>query len=386
MKKYSAFLVLIICLGVVFWKLKNTPEFMSKMRYFVAEERILTHPKISLILPTYNRATLLPRAIDSILNQTYPDFELIVINDGSADKTQEILEEYAAKDKRIKVINHEKNKGLVAGLNEGLEQAKGEYIARMDDDDVSYPERFEKQLAYMEEHPEYTAVGTWVSIFKNMSQREDWIETNPERIKILLLLGFTTVVHPSMMIRNSFLKEHHIRYREGYDAAEDLAFRADIIFAGGKLSNVPKVLMYFRKHISNSGSYYKKQKKSNLRFQQDYLKRYFNIELEKRTEVCQVLHMLKKAKDVEFPVDKGTLKKVMKYYCKKFGTFEYPQFKETIYTRKNWLYRTKVLEKGLISRKNKDIIVVRWEKSGKDVFRIKDDQTYEQISPEEGEI
>ena len=147
-------------------------------------------PKISVILPTYNREAMLPNALDSILNQTFPDFELIVINDGSIDNTQKILEKYAAKDKRIKIINHEKNKGIVCGLNEGLEQAKGEYIARMDDDDISYPKRFEIQLAYMQEHPDVAIVGTWVSTSDDKTAADSWWEeTKSELIKIKMLFS-----------------------------------------------------------------------------------------------------------------------------------------------------------------------------------------------------
>lgn len=252
-------------------------------------------PKISVILPTYNREKMLPNALDSILNQTFPDFELIVINDGSTDNTQKILEEYAAKDKRIKIINHEKNKGIVWGLNEGLEQAKGEYIARMDDDDISYPKRFEIQLAYMQEHPDVAIVGTWVSTSNDKTAADSWWkETKSELIKIKMLLGINPLAHPTFMMRRSFLKNHHIQYKDKYLATEDFHLLADVMLAGGKLENIPKTLLYLRKHRSNSQQYYHFQEENRKRCLKDYLKLIFDIDIEGDVpEKCILLKMIK---------------------------------------------------------------------------------------------
>ncbi len=113
-------------------------------------------PQISVVMPTYNRADTVSRAIDSILNQTCKDFELIVVNDGSTDGTQTILESYAQKDPRIKIVV-QKNGGSARARNHGVQHAKGEYIAFMDDDDISTPERLEKQLACLMQAPCYKA-------------------------------------------------------------------------------------------------------------------------------------------------------------------------------------------------------------------------------------
>ena len=251
-------------------------------------------PKISVILPTYNREAMLPNAIDSILRQTYTNFELIVINDGSVDDTQKILEEYAAKDKRIKIIKHEQNKGLVCSLNEGLEQARGEYIARMDDDDVSYRKRFEKQLTYMEEHPDVATVGTWGGSFYNDGIYSVWGETDSEYIKIKTLLGLTPLAHSSLLLRSSFLKKHHIHYKDEYRSAEDLPLLADILIAGGKLANIPEKLMKIRLHRRNSSQYYDQQKNSRERYIKDYFKSIFDIDIEGDIpEMCVLLKMIK---------------------------------------------------------------------------------------------
>ena len=122
-------------------------------------------PKVSVLMPAYNSEAFVAEAIESILNQTYTDFEFIIINDGSTDKTAEIIDEYAKNDSRIKFINNHKNQGLIAVLNQGLDLCTGEYVARMDSDDISMPQRFEKQVQYMDEHQEVGILGTWIDFF-----------------------------------------------------------------------------------------------------------------------------------------------------------------------------------------------------------------------------
>ena len=119
-----------------------------------------SRPEISVIMSTYNREKWLPVAIDTILNQTFKDFEFIIINDGSTDKTAEVLSNYQRMDKRIRVITNETNLGLIASLNKGLDVAKGKYIARMDDDDKSVLTRFQLQHDFMEKNPSITVTGT----------------------------------------------------------------------------------------------------------------------------------------------------------------------------------------------------------------------------------
>ncbi|MDR2901628.1 MAG: glycosyltransferase, partial [Lactobacillales bacterium] len=116
--------------------------------------------KISVIMSTYNRAPALPVAIESILKQTFNNFEFIIINDGSTDNSADVIKGYAQKDPRIVYLENKENKGLVYGLNRGLDIARGEYIARMDDDDESFPRRFEKQLKTLDSMPEITVLGT----------------------------------------------------------------------------------------------------------------------------------------------------------------------------------------------------------------------------------
>ena len=330
-------------------------------------------PKVSVILPTYNRENMLPRAMDSILNQTYPHFELIVINDGSKDNTQKILEEYAAKDKRIKIVQHEQNKGLVYGLNEGLDLATGKYIARMDDDDEAYPQRFEKQVAFFEEHPEFAAVGSYCGPFGSPKVYINWKETDPENLKVLTMLGWTPMPHSSAMLNASFLNKHHIRYRQEYKNAEDLALWGDIIFAGGKLTNVPEKLMNLRLHRTNSPEYYQQQTQSMKLFRRNYIKAKYNKEVTGNEHECEFLGIFLEAEPKINFLNRQALESKNKEMCGNRNLeilfFKHPHWKGAVNIDGNTLMRVKVNDKAEILKRTADEITVRWENWGTETFQ-----------------
>ena len=130
-------------------------------------------PQISVVMPAYNAEKYITEAIDSILFQTFKDFEFIIINDASTDSTKDIIESY--KDPRIKLVNNEQNKGVAKSLNIGISVACGKYIARMDADDIALPERFQKQFDFMEQHPNIDVCGSWAKKTGN----ENEIINNP---------------------------------------------------------------------------------------------------------------------------------------------------------------------------------------------------------------
>lgn len=121
----------------------------------------MPHPTVSIIMSVYNGANTLRAALQSICDQTYTDFEFLIIDDASVDESADMLKVFAHKDNRIQVITHTKNRGLTNGLNELLGKACGTYIARMDADDIAHPMRLEKQVAYLDAHPSVGLVGTW---------------------------------------------------------------------------------------------------------------------------------------------------------------------------------------------------------------------------------
>lgn len=137
---------------------------------------------ISVIMPVFNEEKYLERAILSVLYQTFSDFEFIIINDGSQDDTLKIAQEFQKKDKRIKIINHAQNKGLVNSLNDGISIAKGEYIARMDGDDICVFNRFEKQIIFLKNNPEVKLVGSFIDIIDsedNIIGEECFLQKDP---------------------------------------------------------------------------------------------------------------------------------------------------------------------------------------------------------------
>lgn len=164
----------------------------------------MSNPKVSVILPAYNAAAHLDKAIDSILAQSFSNFELIIINDGSTDGTAKLLTEY--QDPRIKIITQE-NLGLPTALNRGLAIAKGIYIARQDADDISLPTRLEKQVQFLDQNEDHGLVGTWSEILTpdGSSERQHMHPTSNGHIQVQLLIN-NQFVHSSVMIRASCLK------------------------------------------------------------------------------------------------------------------------------------------------------------------------------------
>lgn len=198
---------------------------------------------ISVILPAYNAEKYLRQAVDSILSQTYRNFELLLIDDGSTDSTPQIISGY--KDERIVAIRNEKNLGLIATLNKGIKLSKGEFIARMDADDISLPQRFEKQLEYFAKHPKVAACGTWYYSFNGSSSKRivkddaDWLRAN--------LLFTSCLCHPSTMIRKGVLTGNTIKYHEEYKHAEDYDLWIEISKMAA-LGNVQEFLFKYRSH------------------------------------------------------------------------------------------------------------------------------------------
>lgn len=199
---------------------------------------------ISVILPVYNGEKYLKEAIESILNQTYTNFEFIIIDDGSKDSSLEIIKEYEKEDERIIVISRE-NKGLIATLNEGIEKAKGKYIARMDQDDISLPNRFEEQLKIMENDKEIVVCGSWVNVFgENRKEKISKYFQHDKQIKANLIMS-CCFAHPSVMMRRDAFVDNNIWYDENFKNAEDYHLWTQLAKVG-KFYNIPKVLLNYR--------------------------------------------------------------------------------------------------------------------------------------------
>ena len=196
--------------------------------------------KVSVIMAVYNtKEEWLRESIESILNQTFSDFEFIIINDGSSNNAEEIILSY--KDKRIKYIKQE-NQGLAKSLNNGLQIAQGEYIARMDSDDISLPSRFEKQVNFLDKNKEISILGTWFEIFP-----ETQIIKHPEKIDFLTLLKYCCLGHPTVMFRREDFEKHNLKYNETFKAAQDYDLWSRAI-RYIKMANLQEVLLKYRWH------------------------------------------------------------------------------------------------------------------------------------------
>lgn len=199
------------------------------------------NPLVSWLMPVFNSEKTLCMAMDSMLNQTYNTFEIIVINDASNDGSQSLLEEYARKDSRIKVYSNDENLGVANTLNKGLELCQGKYIARMDADDYSYPDRLEKQVKFMEENEDVAICGTnvcRVNKKKGLRVKTNW-PTDSEEIRCRLLFNIQSV-HPTIMFRADYIRDNGIKYP--VSPAEDYNLFATLI-SKVKMANLSEVLL-----------------------------------------------------------------------------------------------------------------------------------------------
>lgn len=199
-----------------------------------------SNPKITVIMPVYNCELYVKTAVESILNQTFTDFEFLIIDDASTDETLSILK--SCIDSRITIIEKPVNSGYTNSLNYGLKIAKGEYIARMDGDDISYRDRFAKQLDFMEANPNVVVCGTTYKILGN--DKNIKIPEYHEEIKIKLLSG-NCIAHPTVMIRKSKLDEFSIQYDITREPAEDYDMWIRLL-EFGELHNLQDVLLEYR--------------------------------------------------------------------------------------------------------------------------------------------
>lgn len=201
---------------------------------------------ISVVMPVYNAQKYLEEAIKSILNQTYKDFEFIIINDGSTDKSLDIIEKYKNKDGRIVLISRE-NMGLVHTLNEGINVAKGKYIARMDADDISLSQRFEKQVDFLEERDLDICGSHYLSVDEYNNINGLNLTPLSHKLCFLSLASKVPFAHPSVLIRKSFLKDYNLLYGQSeFNIAEDFDLWMRMYQKGAKFGNVNEILFYYR--------------------------------------------------------------------------------------------------------------------------------------------
>ena len=199
-------------------------------------------PAISVLMPVYNGEAYLREAIDSILQQSFSDFEFLIIDDGSTDGSAAIITSFS--DPRIVFLQNGRNQGLVYTLNRGLQYARGIYVARMDQDDISHRERFQRQVTFMEENPAIGVCGAWMETIGDRVGQVVQYDSEPEVIKCKLLF-VTVLAHPTVVFRRSVLADFGLHYSEDYQHAEDYEFWIRLS-QKTNISNLSEVLHKYR--------------------------------------------------------------------------------------------------------------------------------------------
>lgn len=216
-------------------------------------------PAVSVILPAYNCEKFIGKAIQSVLQQTFTDFELIIINDGSTDNTRSVIQTFH--DQRILYLENPGNQGLISTLNNAITYAKGKYIARMDGDDISLSERLAKQKVFLDANENITVVASTIEFINEQEEKTGVWELDrqtitPEQIKKAILTQ-NCIAHPSVMMRSEIMKQ--LKYMENQKNIEDYDLWLRLLNRGYKIAKLDEPLLLYRIHDSSITSVHLKK-------------------------------------------------------------------------------------------------------------------------------
>lgn len=255
-------------------------------------------PKISVVMPVYNSAKTLSRSVESILDQTFTDFEFIIVNEfESNDGSKEIVEKYAKQDKRVRLKQLTRHEGIANSLNIGIQLSQGEYIARMDADDYSYPKRLEKQINFLKNHREYVICGTYLRLIQEINN-DSFVRRYPcthDEIKASLLFD-CPLGHPSVMFqRETFIKNRWL-YNPMHRCEDyDLWTQVD-----GKMMNLPVVLVDYYVNENNSSIIHNDEvRKDTCEIIKAQLQRRMGIDVNQYDDSVFLLEMHEKGASVQ---------------------------------------------------------------------------------------
>jgi glycosyltransferase involved in cell wall biosynthesis len=202
-------------------------------------------PRVSVLMPVYNGEAYLVEAVRSILSQTFSDFEFVIVNDGSTDRTQKIISSFT--DSRIRVLDNEKNLGIIESLNRGVQSCDGEYIARMDADDVSLPDRLRAQVSFLDMHPNLQVVGTQMTLVNECGTALKTVRQPLSHTALAFLALFNSpLFHPTIMARAKILKENP--YDPAYRHAEDYELWSRLLMKSCHLARLDTPFLRYRSH------------------------------------------------------------------------------------------------------------------------------------------
>ncbi|TGU72287.1 glycosyltransferase [Geomonas terrae] len=314
----------------------------------------LAHPAVTVLMAVYNGEAFLREAVESILTQTFKDFELLVIDDGSTDGSADIVASFV--DPRVLLVRNGKNLGLIATLNRGIELARGAYIVRMDCDDVSLPERLQRQVDFMEAHPEVGVCGVWYLEFGERVRRTTRCACDHDSIRCGTLFN-PVVGHPTVILRKRLLEEHGLRYDADFGHAEDFRLWAEAL-RYCRFANIPEVLLHYRLHPGQVTSVHAQQQmESSGRVRRDLLRELGIDPTPEEFEVHQLLSAL--TRPVHFPIQNlpvpEQLARIDAWLCKlkrandARGIYPEPQFSRMLVERWVGVCVVNFLARGILS-------------------------------------
>ena len=391
-----SYTILIFFMGVICHAYKDT--LFKPFKY------LFNTPKVSIVMSTYNRAEALPHAIESMLDQTFTDFEFIIIDDGSTDNTSEQIKYYAQKDPRIVHLKNDINRGLIYSLNRGLDIARGEYIVRMDDDDKSLPFRLERQVWAMDINPHIAVLGGGLVPLEGNHPKPYGVPQINNMDEVELNTYFSSgLAHPTIIIRRSFIEKHNIRYDFKYQYAEDCGFYKDVMQKGGRISSMKEgVLMFgYIRGLIKPDKYTEIQSESFKKVQYDKFKPLVEISYdllgafngdEKR---CQILKKMVEANKVKKILNQDVLEKRRKITCQPYeidGTpiqVTHPYWKDTLVLEKDGksIYRlSDMTETATIIHEDNETVTISWKRWDDEVYSKKSDKQWVYLKNKNGTV
>ncbi len=221
------------------------PNNMTKYTFSYNDFSDIYGKVVSVVMPAYNAEKYIKEAIDSVLNQTFKNFELIIVDDGSTDNTESIIKSY--NDNRIVYIK-KKHSGISETLNLGIKRASGVYIARMDTDDMMYKNRLERQVAFMQNNPQYDMVGCGFEWGNGKPEKEYWQWPDNAEVKMYHFENGNVIGHPTVMFRYSSLYNLPFLYEKLYDGCEDMKLWLTMLSHDKRIYMLKEVLHYYRQH------------------------------------------------------------------------------------------------------------------------------------------
>lgn len=361
---YACVFFMFFCLG----------HYIPRLSFYY---RHFKTPTVTIIMSTYNRAPIVSAAVESALEQTYKDFEFIIVDDGSTDNTAAVLEKYARLDPRLIILTNPSNNGLIAGLNKGLAHARGKYIARIDDDDKMLPDRLEKQVAYMQTHPDAAVLATGYYYMKHGRRVSRHGCPSPSDQVYVNMHFANGIAHPTTMFRTSFFKENALAYNKEFPHAEDYKLWQDVLWAGGQIECLPDPLIEYAPSMTKKSYAYSSQKQSFDKVRLLFLNKFFDAtEQDLSLPACTLVKKLVSANNEKNILDKKRLADKLKTNCRKSGDFayflEHPDWTDALIQNADGTFRRfSDAETAARITKGKDAITVYWTHRKPEKFKCR---------------